>query len=139
MVATWLSSTALAAPAVPTEDDDVCAHDQSVITVVGELHRQRRPRSDGAPYLRHQQGDILILRLKKPLCVVLPDDVSLAPRPRRIQEIQLLSDEPLPRSPERYRRFDGTLMLDREGLFRLPVLLKVRANEAGDRAARNER
>lgn len=104
-----------------------CVSEHDTVSLSGELHRKRFP---GPPnYSGVRSGDrletIVVLTLRKPLCVMLPDDVTLTPRPKHIHELQLISDDRLPRSSDQIRHIEGTLMLAESGHHHLPVLLDV--------------
>lgn len=132
-------TAALAQKLEPKADN--CAYERDTVTVSGEVHRKRRK---GAPddedsYLRGRTDTAIILKLQHSLCVMLPDDVNLALRPRRIHELQLVTDERLPRSSERIRRFEGTLLLDQDGSHQQPVLLEIKPTDDGYKPVRKQR
>ena len=114
-----------AAPA-HAERTEQCVYERDPVTVSGEIHRQRRAKET-----------TVILKLRKSLCVMLPDDVNMTPHPRRIHEVQLLSDDKLPRSSDKLHHVEGTLLLADDARHHLPVMLEVKQiDEGGKRVAR---
>ncbi len=121
------------------ERTEQCVYERDPVTVSGEVHRQRRAGSSSDDWSapRGKKETAVILKLRKPLCVMLPDDVNMTPRPRRIHEVQLLSDDKLPRSSDKLHHVEGTLLLADDARHHLPVLLEVKQiDEGGKRAAR---
>ncbi|HEX5355346.1 MAG TPA: hypothetical protein VFW93_03950 [Aquabacterium sp.] len=140
MLICLLGELAAVAPA-HAQAVDTCVYERDTVTVSGEVHRKHRK---GAPddedsYLRGRTDTAIILKLQHALCVMLPDDVNLALRPRRIQELQLVTDERLPRSSERIRRFEGTVLLDQDGSHQRPVLLEIKQTDEGNKPVRKQR
>lgn len=137
----WLLSELVSPAPAQAQPTDNCVYERDTVTVSGEVHRKRRK---GAPddedsHVRGRTGSAIILKLQHALCVMLPDDVNLALRPRRIHELQLLTDERLPRSAERIRRFEGTLLLDQDGSHQRPVLLEIKQPDEGYKPVRKQR
>jgi hypothetical protein len=113
------------AQATPLES---CVFERDPVTVSGEI-RRKRIANGSAHYdetARTRKETIVVLKLSKTLCVMLPDDVNMAPRPRHIHQLQLLADERLPRSSDKIRQIEGTLLLAQSTDHRLPVLLEVK-------------
>lgn len=104
-----------------------CVSALDTVNLAGELQRQQFPGPPNYNSIRH--GDhpetVVILQLSTPLCVMLPDDVTLTPRPQHINELQLLSDEHLPKSSDKVRLINGTILLAKTGHHHLRVLLEV--------------
>jgi len=125
----------LAATQAHAERTEQCVFEHDPVTVSGEVHRQRRKGSTsedwGTP--GGKQETAVLLKLRKPLCVMLPDDVNMTPRPRRIHEVQLLSDGKLPRSSDKLRRVEGTVVLADNARHQLPVLLEVKQIDEGSK------
>ncbi len=137
----WLLGELAAPMSAHAQSTDNCVYERDTVTVSGEVHRKRRK---GAPddedsYLRGRTDNLIILKLQHSLCVMLPDDVNLALRPRRIHELQLITDERLPRSSERIRRFEGTVLLDQDGSHQTPVLLEIKPGDDGYKPVRKQR
>lgn len=139
LVAGLLSST-WAATQARAERTEQCTYERDPVAVSGEIHRQRRASASGhdwnAP--RGRKESAVLLKLRKPLCVMLPDDTNLTPRPHRIHEVELLSDDTLPRSSDKLHQVEGTLLLGETLGRRVPVLLEVRQIDEGrPRSARH--
>lgn len=130
----------LTATQAHAERTEQCVYEHDPVTVSGEVHRQRRKSSasDDWSAPRSKTETAVILKLRKPLCVMLPDDVNMTPRPRRIHELQLLSDDKLPRSSDKLRHVEGTVVLADGPRHHLPVLLEVQQiNEGSKRTNRH--
>ncbi len=110
------------------ERTEQCVYERDPVTVSGEIHRQRRAKET-----------TVILKLRKSLCVMLPDDVNMTPRPRRIHEVQLLSDDKLPRSSDKLHHVEGTVVLADGPDHHLPVLLEVKHIDEGSKRATRHR
>jgi len=74
---------------------------------------------------RTQRGTVVTMTLQTPLCVMLPDDVSLAMRPQRIKEVQLLHPERLPTGRDAGILIDGRVALASSNAHHLPVLVDI--------------
>lgn len=142
LAASWTACLliSLFAAQAHAERTEQCVDERDPVTVSGEIHRQRRASasSEGWNASRGKKEATVILKLRKPLCVMLPDDVNMAPRPRRIHEVQLLSDDKLPRSSDKLRHVEGTVLLADGPDHQLPVLLEVKQiDEGSKRTARH--
>lgn len=126
-LAAWalLNLAASRAQATPLES---CVFERDPVTVTGEIRRKRV--ADVSTHYdetaRSRKETIVVLKLSKTLCVMLPDDVNMAPRPRHVHTLQLLADERLPRSSDKMRQVEGTLLLAQSSDHHLPVLLEVK-------------
>lgn len=121
------------------ERTEQCVYEHDPVAVSGEIHRQRRASASSDAWLapHSKKETAVILQLRKPLCVMLPDDVNMTPRPRRIHTVQLLSDGKLPRSSDKQHHVEGTVVLADSTGHHQPVLLKVKQiDEGGQRASR---
>jgi hypothetical protein len=123
------------------ERTEQCVDERDPVTVSGEIHRQRRASasSDGWSAPRGKKETAVLLKLRKPLCVMLPDDVNMAPRPRRIHEVQLLSDDKLPRSSDKLHHVEGTVVFANSTDHHQPVLLEVKQIDEGSKRATRHR
>jgi Domain of unknown function (DUF4431) len=108
----------LATPAAMAARECVLEHDP--VSVSGELHRKRFPAPDAGG-----RESAVILKLQSALCVMLPDDVTMQLRPRRIKELQLVYDDKVLRASSEIRHVDGTLLLANTSHHHLPVILEV--------------
>lgn len=131
----------LAATQAHAERAEQCVYERDPVAVAGEVHRQRRksPASDDWCTPRGKTQTVVILKLRKPLCVMLPDDVNMTPRPRRVHELQLLSDDKLPRSSDKLHHVEGTVVLADGTRHDLPVLLEVQQIDEGSKRASRHR
>lgn len=123
----------LAATQAHAERTEQCVYERDPVTVSGEVHRQRRRGSTSEDWSapRGKTETEILLKLRKPLCVMLPDDVNMTPRPRRVHELQLLSDDKLPRSSDKLHHVEGTVVLADNARHHLPVLLEVKQIDEG--------
>lgn len=136
----WLLASTWGATQAHAERTEQCAYERDPVTVSGEIHRQRRASaaSDDWSAPRGKKETVVLLKLRKPLCVMLPDDVNMTPRPRRIHEVQLSSDDKLPRSSDKLHHVEGTVLLADSPGHHQPVLLEVKQiNEGHPRTARH--
>ena len=140
-LAVWLLINLFAATQAHAERTEQCVYERDPVTVSGEIHRQRRKgsASDDWSAPRGRAETAVILKLRKPLCVMLPDDVNMTPRPRRIHELQLLSDDKLPRSSDKLHHVEGTVVLADDPRHHLPVLLEVQQIDEGSKRTNRHR
>lgn len=118
---------------------DHCVYERDTVNVSGEIHRKRFKAHGDVGYGEARTKTAILLKLRHPLCVMLPDDVTMTPRPRRIHELQLLSVDKLPRSSDKTLQIDGVLMLAQDEDHHLPVLLEVQQVSSVNKGGHNER
>ena len=103
-----------------------CVREQDTVRVSGQVQRQRMTRLQGErDNARALRDTVVTMTLREPLCVMLPDDISLALRPRTIKEVQLLRPERLPAGHDQGVLVDGRLSLASSNAHHLPVLVEV--------------
>jgi hypothetical protein len=131
LIAIWPGTPAQAAKRHDTsrsERLDACVSEHDPVTLSGEIHRKRYrgASQDVDSYARDRADTAVILKLSRPLCVMLPDDVDMTPHPHSVREVQLLADERLPKSSDTKRQIEGTIQLAQTRYHHLPVLLEVK-------------
>jgi hypothetical protein len=99
-----------------------CVRESEGVRVSGQVQRQSMTHLVGS---RTQRGTVVTMTLQTPLCVMLPDDVSLAMRPQRIKEVQLLHPERLPTGRDAGILIDGRVALASSNAHHLPVLVDI--------------
>lgn len=99
-----------------------CVRESEGVRVSGQVQRQSMTHLVGS---RTQRGTVVTMTLQSPLCVMLPDDVSLAMRPQRIKEVQLLHPERLPAGRDGGILIDGRVTLASSNAHHLPVLVDI--------------
>jgi hypothetical protein len=112
---------------VPEAQAAQCVRESQSVRVAGQINRQRMTRLldervDGA---RTERATVVTMVLREPLCVMLPDDLSLALRPQRIREVQLLRPERLPTGRDQGILIDGKVLLAHSNAHHHPVLVEV--------------
>lgn len=123
IVPTSLAALALSCLATASMAGECLREDQTV-RVSGHVVRQHMTRlSDRGS--RTQRDTVVSMVLREPLCVMLPDDISLALRPRRIKEVQLLKPERLPNGHDQALLIDGRVQLASSNAHHHPVLIEV--------------
>jgi hypothetical protein len=119
-----LSSLALSLPAQAKE----CVREDESVRVSGHVQRQHMTRIvEDRNNSRTQRDLVVTMVLREPMCVMLPDDVSLALRPRRIKEVQLLHPERLPNGRDQGILLDGRVTLASSNAHHMPVLVEVQS------------
>jgi hypothetical protein len=109
-----------------------CVRESEGVRVSGQVQRQSMTYVVGA---RTQRGTVVTMTLQSPLCVMLPDDVSLAMRPQRIKEVQLLHPERLPTGRDGGILIDGRVTLASSNAHHLPVLVDIQGIPTGRNSA----
>jgi hypothetical protein len=105
-----------------------CVREDEAVRVSGQVQRQHMTRFVGDRNNARTQRDMVVtLVLRDPMCVMLPDDVSLALRPRRIKEVQLLHPERLPAGRDQAILLDGRVALASSNAHHMPVLVEVQS------------
>ncbi len=103
-----------------------CVRESEGVRVSGQVQRQSMTHmAEGRNGARAQRGTVVTMTLQTPLCVMLPDDVSLALRPQRIKEVQLLRPERLPAGRDGGILIDGRVTLASSNAHHLPVLVEI--------------
>ncbi len=112
---------------VPAAHAAECVRESQNVRVAGQINRQRMTRllDERAEGARTERSTVVTMVLRTPLCVMLPDDLSLALRPRRIQEVQLLRPERLPVGRDQSLLIDGKVLLAHSNAHHHPVLVEV--------------
>lgn len=116
-----------------------CVYERDPVSVSGEIHRKRFKDAGDAGYGTPRKKTAVLLKLRHPLCVMLPDDVTMTPRPRRVHEVQLLSDDKLPRTSDKRQHVEGIVVLAQDEDHYLPVLIEVQQLGDGPKAPRSHR
>ncbi len=105
-----------------------CVREDEAVRVSGHVQRQHMTRIvEDRNNSRTQRDLVVTMVLRDPLCVMLPDDVSLALRPRRIKEVQLLHPERLPNGRDQGILLDGRVALASSNAHHMPVLVEVQS------------
>jgi hypothetical protein len=103
-----------------------CVRESQSVRVAGQINRQRMTRLlDDRSNARTQRDTVVSMILRDPLCVMLPDDISLALRPRRIKEVQLLHTDRLPAGRDQGILVDGKVLLASSNAHHHPVLVDI--------------
>ncbi|MEY4765881.1 MAG: hypothetical protein RI907_2554 [Pseudomonadota bacterium] len=103
-----------------------CVREDQAVRVMGKVSRQVMTRlTDERNGARTHRDNVVSMTLREPLCVMLPDDVSLAMRPKRIKEVQLLHAERLPSGRDQGVLIDGKVLLATTSAHHHPVLIEV--------------
>ncbi len=103
-----------------------CVRESQSVRVAGQINRQRMTRLlDDRATSRTQRDTVVSMILREPLCVMLPDDISLALRPRRIKEVQLLHTDRLPAGRDQGILIDGKVLLASSNAHHHPVLVDI--------------
>jgi hypothetical protein len=103
-----------------------CVRESQSVRVAGQINRQRMTRLvDDRATSRTQRDTVVSMVLRDPLCVMLPDDISLALRPRRIMEVQLLHTDRLPAGRDQGILIDGKVLLASSNAHHHPVLVDI--------------
>lgn len=103
-----------------------CVRESEGVRISGQVQRQSMTHmAEGRNGARAQRGTVVTMTLQTPLCVMLPDDVSLAMRPQRIKQVQLLHPERLPTGRDGGILIDGRVALASSNAHHLPVLVDI--------------
>ncbi len=103
-----------------------CVRESQSVRVGGHISRQHMTRLlDDHAGSRTQRDTVVSMVLREPLCVMLPDDISLALRPQRIKEVQLLHTDRLPAGRDQGVLIDGKVLLASSNAHHHPVLVDI--------------